>query len=101
MSGTVIVPPSPTPVFDGLQGTAFEFTLTTDAAASFRNFQPGTLYSFDIAQDATGGHIFTWPASVSNAGEINPAPASRTTQVLIPRRDGRQYAVTIATTIEV
>lgn len=90
---TVVVPSSSTPIFDGSEGQSFEFTLTGDALAIVQTMTPGVLYTFEIAQDAMGGHVFTWPGNTHNAAEVSTAPEAITVQTFIQRGDGKLYAV--------
>lgn len=53
---------SATPDFDLSLGELFSITLTGDAAATRSNPMAGHRIVVKIAQDATGGRAFTWPA---------------------------------------
>jgi len=79
-----IVPPSNGMVFDGTTYIGFKTTLTGDVTSSVtQNMQPGNLYTFIVVQDATGGHIFTWPATVHNATMVDPLPNTTTIQTFV------------------
>lgn len=67
----VPVPYSPTPTFDGLDGTVFELTLSGDATITIQNMKPGQDYIFIIVQDPAGGHVVTWPANVKTPIDVN------------------------------
>lgn len=76
-------------IFDCSAQSYFELTLTADVPfVVARSVTPGTLYTFDIAQDATGGHAFPWGASQSfdEAPPISGVPLARTTQTFIGTR---------------
>ena len=73
-------------VFDLSLEMYFELTLTQDVGAVMAsNVSPGTLYTFDIAQDATGGHVFPWERSGSfdSAPLVSPVALARTTQSFV------------------
>jgi hypothetical protein len=92
----VTVPFSATPVFQS-QPTpviAFDLTLTGNVTSSTLNSPfPGQIVTFIISQNATGGWTFAWPSNVKNAGIINPAPNSVTTQSFITRANGNLYPI--------
>jgi hypothetical protein len=80
LSNNWIWVPSTQPVFDGSTITTFGLELFTDVNAStFINGFPGTLYTFFIVQDPTGGRRYTWPPNILNA---SPAP-SGALQILV------------------
>ena len=76
----------PVAVFDLSLGTYFERTLIQDVGSVVAlNVTPGALYTFDIGQDATGGHAFPWERSGSfdQAPQISAVALARTTQTFI------------------
>ena len=86
----MIVPYLPGMLFDGSLATTFEVTLTGDVGVIVAaNLSPGTLYTFDIAQDATGGHAFPWNSAgnFESAPPISLAPLTRTTQTFLATRN--------------
>jgi hypothetical protein len=73
-------------VFPGDQYTAWKIILTADAnAIEVTNLIPGNLYTFIIAQDATGEWAFNWAsaANVFNPDMVNPEPDSYTVQTFV------------------
>ena len=80
----LVVPWSATPEFPGDVYTTFRITLTGDVTSSTApDTVQGNLYTFIIFQDATGGHLFTWPANTGNATPINPNPNALTVQTFV------------------
>ncbi len=82
----MIVPFSTAMLFDGALATSFEVTLAGDVASvAVQNVAAGTLYTFDVGQDAAGNHAFPWGASAAfdAAPPLSPAPLTRTTQTFI------------------
>lgn len=68
---TTIVPYSATPVFaDAAQNQLFKITLTGNATAqplTATGIIPPGYITFEITQDAAGGHVFTYPVNTSGA----------------------------------
>lgn len=88
----VPVPQSATPTFDGAIGHAFEFTLTKNVTSSLATgFAPGAPFFLILAQDATGGRTFTWPANYKNPPVVDLAANSKTSCGAIMRADGNFY----------
>lgn len=84
---TTVVPYSPTPSFqDAAQIQLFELTLTGDATAQPMTFvgvtPPGLIY-FQITQDGSGGHTFTWPANTVGGCTIASGAGVTTTQAFV------------------
>lgn len=81
---TTIVPYSPTPVFIvSAQNQLFEITLTANASAqplSFVGITPPSILFFQITQDGSGGHTFSWPANSIGGCTIGSAANQVTTQ---------------------
>jgi hypothetical protein len=89
-----IVGPSPNPVFDGTNFTAFQITLPGDVAqAIFQNMIAGNLYTFIIIQDGTGNHAFGWPANAYNTTPIHQTPNTYTIQTFVADEGGSLYAI--------
>jgi hypothetical protein len=60
---------SATPTFDLSLGAIQQITLTGDVTSSSLNgIATGQLVVFDIIQDGTGAHTFTWPTNVYGGG---------------------------------
>lgn len=72
----------------------FDLTLTGDVTSSVA-LSPfaGQLVTFIISQNNAGNHAFTWPTTVKNAGIINPAANSITTQTFVARANGNLYPI--------
>jgi hypothetical protein len=81
---TTVVPYSPTPVFIvSAQNQLFEITLTGNASAqplSFVGITPPSIIFFQITQDGSGGHTFSWPANSIGGCTIGSAANQVTTQ---------------------
>jgi len=64
---TTTVASGPTPIFTvAAQNQLFKFTLTGDATSqplTAVGITPPGLITFEITQDASGGHAFTWPSN--------------------------------------
>lgn len=71
---TTVVPYSPTPTFQiSAQNQLFQITLTGDASSqplTAVGIIPPGLVTFQITQDASGGHSFSWPANVIGGCDI-------------------------------
>lgn len=84
---TTIVPFSPTPVFvDASQNQLFEITLTGNASSqplTAVGITPPGLITWQITQDAAGGHTFSWPANTVGGCTIGPNANQVTTQFFI------------------
>jgi len=94
-AGLVTVPFGANPIFNAATGLSFKITLTGDvASSSFTNGAVGpSVIAFRIVQDGTGGHAFTWPSNVRNAGDINPGANSRSLQLFAVDTDGSLDAI--------
>lgn len=97
MGGLVVVPFSPTPVFDTtlVNGPiTFDLTLTANVTSStLISPQPGQIVTFIFQQDLIGGWSFVWPVNVLNAGIVDPDAQSVTVQSFITRSDGFLYPI--------
>ena len=84
---TTIVPYSATPAFMvAAQNQLFEITLTGNASAqplTFVGITPPSYVVFQITQDGSGGHTFSWPANSVGGCNINPAANSVTQQMFV------------------
>jgi hypothetical protein len=84
---TTIVPYSPTPAFqDAAQNQLFEITLTGNASAqplTFVGVTPPGFITFQITQDGSGGHTFSWPANSIGGCTIGGAANQVTTQQFV------------------
>lgn len=82
---TTVVPYSATPAFTvAAQNQLFEITLTGNASAqplTFVGITPPSYVVFQVTQDASGGHTFSWPANSVGGCSINPA-ANSVTQLM-------------------
>jgi hypothetical protein len=78
---------SPTPSFMvSAQVELFTITLTGNASANpltFVGVNPPAIIFFQITQDATGGHSWSWPANSTGGCTINPAANSTTVQEFV------------------
>jgi len=81
---TTIVTYSTTPIFIvSAQSQLFELLLTGNASAqplSFVGITPPSVIFFQITQDASGGHTFSWPANSVGGCTIGSAANQTTTQ---------------------
>jgi hypothetical protein len=91
----VTVPFSATPTFNANNAQGFKITLTGNVISSTvsNGAQGPALVLFRIVQDSVGGHAFTWPKNVRNAGPVNAAPNARSVQVFAVDTDGGLDAV--------
>ena len=84
---TTVVPFSSSPTFTDIsQNQLFEMTLTGNAAALpllVVGVTPPGLITFQITQDASGGHTFSWPANVIGGAPIGLNANQVTTQEFI------------------
>jgi hypothetical protein len=82
-----IVPYSPTPLFPiQAQNQLFEITLTGDASAqplTAVGIVPPAWVAFQITQDGSGGHAFTWPSNFIGGCTIGAAADQVTTQMAV------------------
>lgn len=86
----VLVPYATSITFDANLGSGFDLTLTGNVSAStLINQAPGDIFTFIIAQDATGGRTFAWPPSLVGTAPICPLPNSVTVQQFIVRVAGQ------------
>jgi hypothetical protein len=89
-----IVAPADNMVFDGTAYTAFKTTLASSVTIpSIQNMLPGNLYTFIIVQDATGGHVFDWPATVHNPARVCPTPSSFSVQTFVADDNENLWAI--------
>jgi hypothetical protein len=89
-----ILPPLADMVFDGSTYTAFKLTLPGNiSTVTIENMIPGNLYTFIIVQDATGNHLFPWPANVHNAPTVDPQANSTTIQTFVADENGELWAI--------
>lgn len=78
----------------GVNARTFDVTLEANVGTlQMTNFAPGTLVQLIIAQDATGGRAFPWPANVKNPPLVDAAANSITTAQFIARAGGNLYPV--------
>ena len=84
---TVNVPYSPTPSFlVSAQTELFTILLTGNASAqplTFVGITPPSIIFFQITQDASGGHTFSWPANSVGGCVIGSAANQVTTQEFV------------------
>ncbi|HEY1800096.1 MAG TPA: hypothetical protein VGG46_04100 [Terriglobales bacterium] len=84
---TTIIPYSPTPAFPvQAQNQLFEITLTGDASAQLLTFvgvTPPSIVWFQITQDGSGGHTFSWPANSVGGCTIGSTANQVTTQEFV------------------
>ena len=84
---TTIVPYSPTPSFtDAAQIQLFKITLTGNASAqplTFVGVTPPGIVIFEITQDGSGGHSFSWPANLIGGAPINIGANQVSTQIFL------------------
>lgn len=65
---------STTPTFDASLGNGFKITLTGNvSSATFSNGVAGTIYTFQIIQDGTGGRTFVWPTNIIGGMNLTAA----------------------------
>jgi len=86
---------SATPAFLASAGTQIDMTLTANVASSTFNAAGGfgVFFVIKLKQDGTGGRTFVWPANMHNAGVINLAPNSTSTQLFGIDIDGSATAL--------
>jgi hypothetical protein len=83
-SSRVNVAFSATPAFDLSTAPTQSLTLTDDVtAATIINPGDGQTVSFLICQDATGGHIFTWPSNVLGGMQVGTLPGKCSAQSFV------------------
>lgn len=94
-NGTNLVAFSATPSFDLSLGTQQLITLMGNVTSSTMITANGapTIFVMRIKQDATGGHTFPWPTNVDNAGAVNTAANSTSTQIFAVDPNGRATAL--------
>jgi hypothetical protein len=84
---TTTVTYSPTPVFtDASQNQLFKITLSGDATSqplTAVGVTPPGLITWEISQDVSGGHAFSWPANSIGGCTIGSAPNQTTLQHFI------------------
>jgi hypothetical protein len=90
----VVVPFSPTPVFDVSVAPTQSVTLTGDVTgATISNLADGQTVSFLVCQDSAGGHVFTWPSNVLGGMQVGTLPGKCSAQTFVS--DGTKlYATT-------
>lgn len=70
--------------FDATQSASFFLTLTGNVtAATLSGVTNGQWILFIVAQDGTGNHTFTWPANLSNPGNICPQASTYSIQLFV------------------
>lgn len=80
----LIVPWASDVQFPGDEYLTYRLMLTDDVTSSeITNPQPGNLYTFIIAQDSTGNHLFAWPSICVNPPQIYPPPNGVTIQTFV------------------
>ena len=85
-----IVSFSATPIFNAVNGTLFDITLTGNVTSStLTNTNDGEIVVFSIRQNSTGGFTFAWPANMTGMTSPDPAANSRSVQAAI--RIGSQF----------
>jgi hypothetical protein len=84
---TTVVPYSTTPAFMvAAQNQLFEITLTGNASAqplTFVGVQPPSYITFQITQDGSGGHTWSWPANAIGGCTIGSGANQVTTQQFV------------------
>lgn len=64
--------------------TTFQLQLTADVSFTrCTGLQPGAVYSFDVQQDAVGGHAFSWPPNCRNFPPMPSQPHARVVQTAV------------------
>jgi hypothetical protein len=62
-------------VFDGTLAECFIVHLRNNVStAKVKNVAPGVTYTFIFHQDATGGHVFSWPSACRNPSAVGREP---------------------------
>ena len=93
-SGTSTIPFSPTPVLNASLGSQLKILLSGNVTSStFTAGGAGVFFAVKILQDGTGGHTFAWPVNFHNAGAVNAAPNSTSTQLFAIDTDGSATAL--------
>ena len=84
---TTIVPYSATPTFAAAaQNQLFEITLTGNATSqplTAVGITPPAIFTWEITQDASGGHSFSWPANTVGGVTISSSANSVTQQTFV------------------
>ncbi len=84
---TTVVPYSSTPAFQvAAQNQLFEITLTGNASAqplTFVGITPPSYITFQITQDSSGGHTWSWPANSVGGCTIGSGANQVTTQQFV------------------
>ena len=84
---TTVVPYSATPAFQvAAQNQLFEITLTGNASAqplTFVGITPPSYITFQITQDSSGSHTWSWPANSVGGCTIGPGANQVTTQMFV------------------
>ena len=84
---TTVVPYSSTPAFQvAAQNQLFEITLTGNASAqplTFVGITPPSYITFQITQDSSGGHTWSWPANSIGGCTIGSGANQVTTQQFV------------------
>lgn len=84
---TTVVTYSPTPSFPIIaQNQLFEITLTGDAVAqplTAVGIIPPAFVTFQITQDGTGSHSFTWPSNSTGGAPVGQAAGQVTVQSFV------------------
>jgi hypothetical protein len=67
---------SATPIFNATGYSGFKITRTGNVTSStFTNGTAGSLYTFEITQDGTGGRTFVWPANFKGGASVTDQAA--------------------------
>jgi hypothetical protein len=84
---TTVVPYSATPAFQvAAQNQLFEITLTGNASAqplTFVGITPPSYITFQITEDSSGSHTWSWPANSVGGCTIGPGANQVTTQQFV------------------
>ncbi len=84
---TTVVPYSPTPAFPvSGQNQLFQITLTGNASAqamTFVGIVPPSFVTFQITQDGSGGHLWSWPTNSIGGATVSAAANSITQQTFL------------------
>jgi hypothetical protein len=84
-----VVPFGASLTFDCSQANGFQVTLGGNVTSMVvENAAPGQIVTFVLIQDATGGHTFAWPASMTGTAAIDPTANITNVQQFIARNDG-------------
>lgn len=62
-------------------GNRQAFTLSGAVTFTFSNGVAGSTYTLEVVQDATGGRVYTWPASVKWEGGVAPTHSTAASKI--------------------